>query len=47
MVAGVDELPTNRHYSTTLSGVTVGSFNKILKLPKIGSNSTYYILIEC
>jgi hypothetical protein len=24
----------------------VGAFNKVLKLPTIGSNSSYYILIE-
>ncbi len=45
--AAVDQIPNSqgccdvRHYA-----VTVGAFNKVMKLPPIGANQTYYILIE-
>jgi hypothetical protein len=41
--AAVDEVPNG--YST-ISGVSVGAFNKIVKLQPIQNTSNYYILIE-
>jgi hypothetical protein len=41
--AAVDEIPNGYSYMT---GVSVGAFNKILKLQPIQNTSSYYILIE-
>ena len=41
--ANVDNIPNGY---TGLSGVSIGAFNKILKLEPISNTSVYYILIE-
>lgn len=46
VMAAVDEMPSGKDNYKYIHGITVGAFNKILKLPPISSNSSYFILIE-
>lgn len=44
--AAIDTIPNSQTATWKISAITVGAFNKILKLPPIPSNQSYYILIE-
>lgn len=44
--ATIDEIPNSVTYGkNSIVGITVGAFNKILKLKPIDANSSYYVLI--
>ena len=46
VIASLDSIPTvNSTYVNTLSGTSVGAFNKIVKLPAINSSQVYYVMI--
>ena len=45
--AALNQIPSgDTPYYSTYVGVSVGAFSKILKLPPVSPNDTYYILIE-